>query len=210
MDNEYMINYLISVCLRWTQYNNKSKTNCQLLFRLLLSTTTPQPTNDKPTTNFLPLPNSRPRELPSSKTTTPSSIPPTNQVSPSQPHSMPPHKNPQSMINPNKISNKQSKQVLIPTSNNWIPSTHSLETMCLLMALKIKHPSQIHLLRGNHEDRWINSAFGFHTECISRLNEDPDNPVIFNTFNNSLITLLSLPAIHFLCGKGVFNTRHDN
>jgi protein phosphatase len=62
--------------------------------------------------------------------------------------------------------------------------THSLETMCLLMALKIKYPNQIHLLRGNHEDRWINSAFGFHTECITRLNEDPDNPIVFNHFND--------------------------
>jgi len=72
--------------------------------------------------------------------------------------------------------------------------THSLETMCLLMALKIKYPNNIHLLRGNHEDRWINSAFGFHTECITRLNEDPDNPVIFNTFND-LFDRLPLAAV---------------
>ncbi len=62
--------------------------------------------------------------------------------------------------------------------------THSLETMCLLMALKIKYPNQIHLLRGNHEDRWINSAFGFQAECIHRLGEDPDNPAVFNHFND--------------------------
>lgn len=72
--------------------------------------------------------------------------------------------------------------------------THSLETMCLLMALKIKYPNQIHLIRGNHEDRWINSAFGFHTECITRLNEDPENAVIFNTFND-LFDRLPLAAI---------------
>jgi protein phosphatase len=72
--------------------------------------------------------------------------------------------------------------------------THSLETMCLLMALKIKYPNQIHLIRGNHEDRWINSAFGFQTECITRLNEDPDNPVIFNTFND-LFDRLPLAAV---------------
>jgi protein phosphatase len=72
--------------------------------------------------------------------------------------------------------------------------THSLETMCLLMALKIKYPNQIHLLRGNHEDRWINSAFGFQTECITRLNEDPDNPVIFNAFND-LFDRLPLAAV---------------
>ena len=50
------------------------------------------------------------------------------------------------------------------------------------------------LIRGNHEDRWINSAFGFHNECITRLNEDPDNPVIFNSFND-LFDRLPLAAI---------------
>jgi hypothetical protein len=42
--------------------------------------------------------------------------------------------------------------------------SHSLETICLLMALKIKYPTKIHLLRGNHEDKWINNAFGFAEE----------------------------------------------
>lgn len=28
---------------------------------------------------------------------------------------------------------------------------HSLETICLLLALKIEHPSYVHLIRGNHE-----------------------------------------------------------
>lgn len=35
----------------------------------------------------------------------------------------------------------------------------SLETICLLMALKVKYPDQIHLLRGNHEDILIVSAY---------------------------------------------------
>lgn len=30
---------------------------------------------------------------------------------------------------------------------------HSLETMCLLLALKIEHPRSVHLIRGNHEVR---------------------------------------------------------
>jgi protein phosphatase len=53
---------------------------------------------------------------------------------------------------------------------------HSLETMCLLMALKVKFPDKIHLLRGNHEDKWINQAFGFAEECGNRLGEDPSEP----------------------------------
>ena len=30
---------------------------------------------------------------------------------------------------------------------------HSLETICLLLALKIEHPTHVHLIRGNHEAR---------------------------------------------------------
>ncbi len=33
---------------------------------------------------------------------------------------------------------------------------HSLEVITLLLSLKVKFPNKIWLLRGNHEDRWIN------------------------------------------------------
>jgi len=49
---------------------------------------------------------------------------------------------------------------------------HSLETICMLIALKIKYPDRIHLIRGNHEDRQTNSGFGFYDECQDRLCED--------------------------------------
>lgn len=39
--------------------------------------------------------------------------------------------------------------------------THSLETVCLLLALKALCPKQIHMIRGNHEDHQINCTFGF-------------------------------------------------
>lgn len=73
--------------------------------------------------------------------------------------------------------------------------SHSLETMCLLMALKVKYPEQIHLLRGNHEDRWINNVFGFAEECVARLGEDCGDPdSIFNKINE-LFDWLPLAAI---------------
>jgi protein phosphatase len=52
---------------------------------------------------------------------------------------------------------------------------NSLEVICLLMALKVKYPDQIHMLRGAHEDRLINYECGFADECRTRLNEDVDD-----------------------------------
>ena len=72
---------------------------------------------------------------------------------------------------------------------------HSLETVCLLMALKVKFPDKIHLLRGNHEDKWINNAFGFAEECSSRLGEEPaDVDSVFNKIND-LFDWLPLAAV---------------
>ncbi|GAX81721.1 hypothetical protein CEUSTIGMA_g9149.t1 [Chlamydomonas eustigma] len=50
--------------------------------------------------------------------------------------------------------------------------SHSLETICLLLALKIEFPKQIHLIRGNHEAHDINALFGFRLECLERLGDD--------------------------------------
>ncbi|KAJ9536994.1 hypothetical protein OSB04_029727 [Centaurea solstitialis] len=48
---------------------------------------------------------------------------------------------------------------------------HSLETISLLLALKVEHPQNIHLIRGNHEAADINALFGFRIECIERMGE---------------------------------------
>ena len=48
----------------------------------------------------------------------------------------------------------------------------SLETICLLLAYKIKFPENFFLLRGNHEAANINRIYGFYDEC-SHLSPPP-------------------------------------
>lgn len=62
--------------------------------------------------------------------------------------------------------------------------SYSLEVICLLMALKVKYPDQVHLLRGAHEDRLINYEAGLADECRMRLGEDVDDKnSVYNKLN---------------------------
>jgi hypothetical protein len=41
----------------------------------------------------------------------------------------------------------------------------SIETICLMLAYKIKNPENFFMLRGNHECSSINRIYGFYDEC---------------------------------------------
>ena len=45
---------------------------------------------------------------------------------------------------------------------------NSVETFLLLLALKVRYPDRITLIRGNHETRQITQVYGFYDECMRK------------------------------------------
>ena len=66
----------------------------------------------------------------------------------------------------------------------------SIETLCLLLCLKIRYPTRIFLTRGNHESSEITQLYGFYDECIKKYN----NANVWKSFTE-LFNLLPLAAI---------------
>ena len=63
---------------------------------------------------------------------------------------------------------------------------YSLEVILLLFALKVKYPDFIYLIRGHHEDKFINEKYGLGDECKDRLLDDIKNPLsIFSNINKA-------------------------
>ena len=76
---------------------------------------------------------------------------------------------------------------------------HSIETFLYLLTIKVKYPSKITLLRGNHESRSATRNYGFYLECKTKFgNKDVYNWCmdVFDLLPISAIIGQKLFAVH--------------
>jgi len=67
---------------------------------------------------------------------------------------------------------------------------YSVETISLLVALKVRYPTRITILRGNHECMGSTVVYGFYDECIRKYG----NLKVWNLFTD-LFDYLPLTAV---------------
>lgn len=67
---------------------------------------------------------------------------------------------------------------------------YSVETFLLLLALKVRYPDRITLIRGNHESRQITQVYGFYDECLRKYG----SPAVWR-YCTEIFDYLSLSAI---------------
>lgn len=60
---------------------------------------------------------------------------------------------------------------------------HSVQVISLLFLLKLQHPAEITLLRGNHEARSQTQVFGFYDECMRKYGEPLAWKLFTDTFD---------------------------
>eukprot|EP00466_Bigelowiella_natans_P017543 jgi/Bigna1/75278/fgenesh1_pg.33_\ len=84
----------------------------------------------------------------------------------------------------------------------------SIESVSLVVALKVRHKDRVTMLRGNHESRQITQVYGFYDECLRKYG----NANVWKMFTD-LFDYLPLSAIiekQIFCPHGGLSPSIDN
>lgn len=84
---------------------------------------------------------------------------------------------------------------------------HSIETFTILLAMKVRYPDSVYLLRGNHETEDISRLYGFFAECASRYNQ-----ALWERFNEVFLYLPLAAVIskRIFCVHGGLSPKLEN
>uniref|UniRef100_A0AC34RI93 Serine/threonine-protein phosphatase n=1 Tax=Panagrolaimus sp. JU765 TaxID=591449 RepID=A0AC34RI93_9BILA len=72
-----------------------------------------------------------------------------------------------------------------------------VETLALLLALKVRYPNRVFLLRGNHEDFNTSIIYGFYDECARKFPRDLNQ----NVYQSFVHAFNCLPFAALICDK---------
>ena len=76
---------------------------------------------------------------------------------------------------------------------------YSMETLTLLFAMKVAHPQNVFLLRGNHESRNMTEFFTFREEVLDKFDTEMYDQILL-TFNT--MPLVAIVNEEYLCMHG--------
>lgn len=84
----------------------------------------------------------------------------------------------------------------------------SVETISLLVCLKLRYPNRVHLIRGNHESRGVTQSYGFYTECSRKYG----NANVWHYFTDmfDFLTLSVVINDQIFCVHGGQSTSTEN
>ncbi len=85
---------------------------------------------------------------------------------------------------------------------------YSVETLLLLLCLKIRYPDKMCLVRGNHESRQVTQVYGFYDECLRKYGSPAVWRLCTEVFD--YFTLGAIIEDRILCLHGGLSPNFDN
>jgi len=87
---------------------------------------------------------------------------------------------------------------------------YSVETVSLLVALKVRFRDRITILRGNHESRQITQVYGFYDECLRKYGNANVWKYFTDLFDYLPLTALGIDHFyHLITQKNTLNPKND-